>query len=332
MRVLNGVKPAIYLTESCLECHGGPEGELDVTGFPKEGLKVGDLGGAVSISMPTDLYQEGINHNTALIIGFFVLFLTVTFCASLVFFRRRVTAPLGALESSVEEMGRGNFKASVPPSGNSREIDELTSGVKAMARELDSLYVTLEEKVDTRTRLYREANEMLEEQRATLARTNELLEQTNDKLAQENEYRANIVAILSHELRTPLTSILAFVDLWETSDEPHSAESRECFEKIKDQSQVLLEMVNNTLDMVRVESGMLEFAHDPVDMVDLAATSLGAIEPLARKKGLQIDFRVAPDVPLVRGDWPQLEKIVGNLLSNAVKFTDTNGRVVLDVT
>lgn len=323
---------AIYLTESCLECHGAPKGELDVTGFPKEGLQAGDLGGAVSISMPTDLYQTGINRNTALIIGFFVLFLTVTFCASLVFFRRRVTAPLGALESSVEQMGRGNFSAPVPPPGNSREIDELTNGVKAMARELDSLYTTLEEKVDTRTRLYREANEMLEEQRAALARTNELLEQTNGRLAQENEYRANIVAILSHELRTPLTSILAFVDLWETSGEQHSAESRACFEKIKAQSQVLLEMVNNTLDMVRVESGMLEFARDPIDMVDLASASLAAIEPLARKKGLQIDFQVAPEVPLVRGDWSQLEKIVGNLLSNAVKFTDAGGRVMLDVT
>lgn len=74
---------AIYLTESCLECHGEPAGELDVTGFPKEGLGVGDIGGAVSISMPTDLYQAGINRNALLIIGFFVLFLTVTFGASL---------------------------------------------------------------------------------------------------------------------------------------------------------------------------------------------------------------------------------------------------------
>lgn len=61
---------AIYLTDSCLECHGAPAGELDVTGFPKEGLSAGDIGGAVSISMPTDLYQAGINRNTVLIIGF----------------------------------------------------------------------------------------------------------------------------------------------------------------------------------------------------------------------------------------------------------------------
>lgn len=320
---------AIYLTDSCLECHGAPAGELDVTGFPKEGLSAGDIGGAVSISMPTDLYQAGINRNTVLIIGFFVLFLTITFLASLLFFRRRVTEPLTSLEAAVEQMGQGNFSTPVPEGGYSREVDELVQGVKAMAGELDSLYTTLEEKVGSRTRLYREANEMLEEQRAALARTNELLEQTNGKLAQENEYRTNIVAILSHELRTPLTSILAFVDLWEASGEEHSPESRECLEKIKTQSQVLLEMVNNALDMVRVESGALEFARDPVDVTDLAAVTVGAVGPIAEQKGVGVDFAIAREVPLIRGDWAQLEKILTNLLSNAVKFTGAGGMVWL---
>lgn len=319
----------IYLTDSCLECHGAPAGELDVTGFPKEGLSAGDIGGAVSISMPTDLYQAGINRNTVLIIGFFVLFLTITFLASLLFFRRRVTEPLTSLEAAVEQMGQGNFSTPVPEGGYSREVDELVQGVKAMAGELDSLYTTLEEKVGSRTRLYREANEMLEEQRAALARTNELLEQTNGKLAQENEYRTNIVAILSHELRTPLTSILAFVDLWEASGEEHSPESRECLEKIKTQSQVLLEMVNNALDMVRVESGALEFARDPVDVTDLAAVTVGAVGPIAEQKGVGVDFAIAREVPLIRGDWAQLEKILTNLLSNAVKFTGAGGMVWL---
>ena len=320
---------AIYLTDSCLECHGAPAGELDVTGFPKEGLSAGDIGGAVSISMPTDLYQAGINRNTVLIIGFFVLFLTITFLASLLFFRRRVTEPLTSLEAAVEQMGQGNFSTPVPEGGYSREVDELVQGVKAMAGELDSLYTTLEEKVGSRTRLYREANEMLEEQRAALARTNELLEQTNGKLAQENEYRTNIVAILSHELRTPLTSILAFVDLWEASGAEHSPESRESLEKIKTQSQVLLEMVNNALDMVRVESGALEFARDPVDVTDLAAVTVGAVGPIAEQKGVGVDFAIAREVPLIRGDWAQLEKILTNLLSNAVKFTGAGGMVWL---
>ncbi len=322
---------AIYLKDSCLTCHGGPAGELDVTGFVKEGLETGDIGGAVSIVIPAALYQRGINVNVALLVAFFVLFLTITFASSLLFFRRKVTRPLDQLEAAVERMGAGDLKTPVESGPSVREIDRLAAGVKSMAAELDALYATLEEKVALRTEQYSQANSQLEEQRAALARANELLEQTNAKLAEENEYRTNIAAILSHELRTPLTSILAFVDLWESSGEEHSRESRECLEKIKNQSQVLLEMVNNALDMVRVESNELELARDTIDAVDLASTVAGGVEPIARTKGVSLETSVAADVPLVISDWAQMEKILVNLLSNAVKFTDSGGHVWLTV-
>ena len=322
---------AIYLKDSCLTCHGGPAGELDVTGFVKEGLEAGDIGGAVSIVIPAALYQRGINVNVALLVAFFVLFLTITFASSLLFFRRKVTRPLDQLEAAVERMGAGDLKTPVESGPSVREIDRLAAGVKSMAAELDALYATLEEKVALRTEQYSQANSQLEEQRAALARANELLEQTNAKLAEENEYRTNIAAILSHELRTPLTSILAFVDLWESSGEEHSRESRECLEKIKNQSQVLLEMVNNALDMVRVESNELELARDTIDAVDLASTVAGGVEPIARTKGVSLETSVAADVPLVISDWAQMEKILVNLLSNAVKFTDSGGHVWLTV-
>lgn len=318
---------AIYLKDTCLSCHGGPAGELDVTGFEKEGLEAGDIGGAVSIVIPANLYQSAVVSNTTLFAGFFVLFLTVTFGASLLFFRRKVTAPLNKLEGAVERMGQGDLKAPVDSGRSVREIDQLAAGVKAMAAELDALYETLEDKVALRTEQFSQANRMLEEQREALAWANELLESTNEKLAEENEYRTNIVAILSHELRTPLTSILAFVDLWESSGEEHSRESRECLEKIKNQSQVLLEMVNNALDMVRVESGAVELSRDTIDAVDLASTIAGGIQPIAQQKGVDLQFSVDVDVPLVVGDWSQMEKILVNLLSNAVKFTGEGGHV-----
>lgn len=318
---------AIYLKDTCLDCHGGPAGETDVTGFVKEGLEAGDIGGAVSIVIPTNLYHNAMVSNTALFVVFFVLFLTVTFGASLLFFRRKVTVPLTKLEGSVARMGQGDLRAPVDSKPSVREIDRLAAGVRAMASELATLYETLEEKVALRTEQYSQANRMLEEQREALARANELLESSNEKLADENEYRTNIVAILSHELRTPLTSILAFVDLWESSGEEHSRESRECLEKIKNQSQVLLEMVNNALDMVRVESGAVELSRDTIDAVDLASTVVGGILPIAQKKGVELEFSVNADVPLVVGDWSQMEKILVNLLSNAVKFTDSGGHV-----
>lgn len=293
---------AIYLTESCMDCHGGPKGELDVTGFEKEGLAVGDIGGAVSIKAPAGLYQTGIDLNTGRTVLFFVLFLSVAFGASVLFFWHNVTAPISHLEDAMVDMGRGNLKVTIDDVGRTRELNDLAEGVRAMAGELDTLYTTLEEKVDNRTRLYREANEMLEEQRERIERANELLAETNEKLQEENEYRTNIVAILSHELRTPLTAILAFVDLWETSGEEHSVESRECISKVKTHSLALLEMVNNVLDMVRVESGVLEFARDTIDLVDLASAVVDLAEPIAHGKGIVIESHIDGDVPLIRGD------------------------------
>lgn len=323
---------AIYLKESCMDCHGGPEGELDVTGFQKEGLEVGDIGGAVSITAPAGLYQAGIDLNTGRTVLFFVLFLSVAFGASVLFFRRNVTAPIARIEDAMVGMGGGDLKVDIGDVGHTREINDLAEGVEAMAKELDALYTTLEEKVDSRTRLYREANEMLEEQRERIARANELLAETNEKLKDENKYRANIVAILSHELRTPLTAILAYVDLWETSGEAQSEESRDCIEKVKVHSLALLEMVNNVLDMVRVESGALEIAQETIDLVDLVRAVTALADPIARGKGVSVASEIAGDVPLIKGDWAQIEKILGNLMSNAVKFTDEGCHVLFRTT
>ena len=170
-----------------MDCHGGPKGELDVTGFAKEGLAVGDIGGAVSITAPADLYQAGIDLNTMRTVLFFVLFLSVALGASVLFFRRNVTSPIVHLEEAMVDMGQGNLKVDIDDVGHTRELNDLAEGVRAMAGELDALYTTLEEKVDSRTKLYREANEQLEQQRERIAKANELLAETNEKLQEENE-------------------------------------------------------------------------------------------------------------------------------------------------
>lgn len=320
---------AIYLTESCMSCHGKPAGEIDMTGFEKEGMDLGDLGGAVSITIPAGIYQRGVNENTLRTVALFVFLLSMVLGAGALFFRRNVTAPIARLEDAMEEMGKGHLEVSIGDAGHSRELNELMEGVEAMASELHALYTTLEEKVDSRTRQYREANALLEEQRKQIEHANEMLVMANRKLQQENEYRTNIIAILGHELRTPLTAILAFIDLWETSGGEHSEEEADCIEKVKFHSLSLLETVNNMLDMARVESGALLIASDEVDLVDLFEAIIAIAEPIARSKNIEISSAISGDVPIIRGDWTQIEKIMGNLLSNAVKFTDEGGHVVL---
>lgn len=206
---------SILLTENCLQCHGEPAGELDITGFAKEGLAVGDVGGAVSITMPMDAYLQNVWANVGASVLFFVAFLTVALGVSTLFFRRSVLKPLARLDAAMDTIGKGNMDVDVGRLSKTREIYDLARRVGTMADELGDLYGNLENRVKDRTRQYEEANALLEEQRRQADRMNDLLVEANEKLNAENQYRSNIIAMLSHELRTPLTAILAHLDLLE---------------------------------------------------------------------------------------------------------------------
>lgn len=317
---------AIRVTSSCLDCHGSPVGELDVTGHPKEGLSEGDIGGAVSITMPANLYDNNLQQTLLSALLLMVGFLTVVFAATFFFFRSQVVTPLANLGRAAREIGQGNLKAEVSNAGP-KEVSDLAECITAMETELDTMYATLEDQVDLRTRQYLDANALLETQKMKIAEQNELLKQTNEKLLDENEYRTNIVSILSHELRTPLTAILAFVDLWESSNDAQDERARQYCEKIRNQSLTLLEMVNNVLDIAKIDAGMDQVNKEVIDLVDLIGDIAATEEPIASQSGIELTTSVAENVPLIYEDWQRLRKAVMNLLTNAVKFTEEHGHV-----
>ena len=319
---------AIYLTENCMDCHGGPIGEVDVTGFVKEGMNEGDLAGAVSITMPTGGYRAAANANIIRTGMLLALFLCLALVTSAVFFRRNVILPIESLADSLDEIGKGNLSAQPVYIGKTKELAEFAQGVSNMSAELDALYNALEEKVAQRTEQYKEANRQIEHQRKQLARANAMLVETNAKLKDENEYRTSIVSILSHELRTPLTAIIAYVDVYErTRSGKVDEEADECIGKIKSHSQLLLEMINNVLDLARIEAGDVQVSREPIDIVDLMDEIESLTKSLAIKKKLRFDFEIQGEIPIFAGDWYQLERILLNLTSNAVKFTDEGGMV-----
>lgn len=321
---------AIHLEKSCLECHGEPAGELDITGNPKEGLVEGAIGGAVSITMPLDLHESSIRANLLNSALLMILFLTIVFAATSVFFRRQVVKPLSDLDNAAKEIGNGELNTHVSLQG-AREVSDLAKSIIIMERELDAMYSTLEEKVDLRTKQYLEANALLDCQKEKIAEQNALLKQANEKLQEENEYRSSIVSILGHELRTPLTAILAFVDLWQASDEFHNERSKEYCLKIKNHSLTLLEMVNNVLDIARLDAGMNQINKEVIDLVDLIGDIAAIEEPLAQQKGVSFSTCIDDNIPLIKEDWQRLRKALMNLVANAVKFTDEGGKVQVKV-
>lgn len=162
------------------------------------------------------------------------------------------------------------------------------------------------------------------------------LETANVRLQSENEAKADFLAVMSHELRTPLSSIIAFTDIWERRMQARGGgagpagadvDDARLLGEIKENSQVLLEMVNNTIDVAKIEENRLEITHDEVDVVDVFSMVGAVIEPLALKQGIRFTKHVDADVPIIRSDGEALRKIVMNLASNAVKFTERGGEV-----
>ncbi len=311
----------MVIDPSCMECHGEPAGVLDVTGYPKEGWKIGDLAGVLSIVMPIELYRQNSKENLIREAAFFciamLVFILITYYAT----ARLVTKPLNKLTSVMARITGGDLNTGLDPDNIKAEgeIKELTDHFNMMIDELRNVYKDLENKVDLRTKDLAKANDILEAQQKQL-------EVINKRLLEDNKYKSDFLAIMSHELRTPLTSSVAFTDVLEKISGGTDKERR-IINEIKTNNQTLLSLINNILDMARIEAGKAELLLEPVDFVDVINAVEKVIKPLADKKELTLITDVDRTVPLIKGDREKLRRIVENLLSNAVKFTRAGGHV-----
>lgn len=153
------------------------------------------------------------------------------------------------------------------------------------------------------------------------------LERANERLKDESEAKSNFLAVMSHELRTPLSSIIAYADLIERSRVLVGTQHEESLREIEKNSRSLLGMVNNTIDVAKIEAGRLEFHYDEVDVVDLVNDVMATASPLAKEKEVRLVKEVDPRIPIVRSDWEALRKVLTNLVGNAVKFAPEGGSV-----
>ena len=125
---------AHLLEESCLDCHGGPAGELDVTGYPKEGMAVGDLIGVTSIIMPIDIYMAGIQDNVTRQVGYFSFVIVMIILAVYALITRLITRPLTEVESAVDQMENGNFESTSRASRATAKSRDLAVKVRRHGR------------------------------------------------------------------------------------------------------------------------------------------------------------------------------------------------------
>jgi PAS domain S-box-containing protein len=142
--------------------------------------------------------------------------------------------------------------------------------------------------------------------------------------------KSEFLSRLSHELRTPLNAIMGFVQMLGTSEEaPDGASRQRALGQIRQAGWHLLDMVNDVLDLSRMESGNLRVTLEPVSLTDLAQDAMTMVEPAAAQAGVLLTLSLSPQADQVQADPTRLRQILINLLSNAIKYNRPGGRVEL---
>jgi diguanylate cyclase (GGDEF)-like protein len=187
-----------------------------------------------------------------------------------------------------------------------KEID-LKKALEKKTRELEELNTNLEKKV--------------------LQRTDEL-ERTNKELERMNKLKGRFIANISHELRTPLNSILGFSDvLMEKTFGALSDNQERYIKNIHSAGKHLLELINNVLDIAKIEAGKYEMMYETFRVDDLIGDVVNIMRPFADTKFIGLDVQTGEDIDLITGDRVKIKQVLYNLLSNAIKFTPEGGKV-----
>ncbi len=181
-----------------------------------------------------------------------------------------------------------------------------------------------------------EAHRALQLERTRLAerveeRTAEL-NLANAELASTARSKDEFLAAMSHELRTPLTTIVGTSEMladWLYGD--LNDKQARAVSNIEESAHHLLALINDILDVAKVQAGGMELVWDDVPVSQLCEASLRLVRQPAHKKNLRVSLKLDPQVQVVRGDNRRLKQLLVNLLSNAVKFTPENGSVGLEV-
>ncbi len=197
-----------------------------------------------------------------------------------------------------------------------RQVETRTGELNIRNREIAQLYEKLQKHAET-------LEERVAERTRALEETNRDLLRAKDAAESADSLKSAFLATMSHELRTPLNSIIGFTGILLMGlVGTLNKEQEKQLIMVQDSARHLLELINDVLDISRIEIGHIELARDLFDIKTTIEKSLEKIAPLASKKGLALTSVIDPSVGQINGDRRRVEQILINLLSNAVKFTE----------
>jgi signal transduction histidine kinase/uncharacterized protein (DUF302 family) len=178
----------------------------------------------------------------------------------------------------------------------------------------------------------KDSNRYLMRQHAALRRADEEILQVNRQLEQSNRYKSEFLANMSHELRTPLNAILGFSEiLLDTSMNLTQGEKVEFLRNIRSSGQHLLGLINDILDLAKIEAGKMELHPENSSIPQAVQEVTSILEPMARQQGLELHTEGLDRVAAIFADRSKFKQVLYNLLSNAVKFTPAPGTITLSL-
>ena len=178
----------------------------------------------------------------------------------------------------------------------------------------------------------RRAEEALTRQAETLAVANASLARANAQLQQLDRLKSDFISNVSHELRTPLTAIRAYAETLQAHESLTGPQRDSFLGIIVEQTDRLTNVIEDLLDISRIEAGKLRITLEPVSIQDAIDSAMENVLPLGKKKGVRVNAEPLPEERVVMADEHRLIQVLVNLLNNAVKFTGEGGVVTLSST
>jgi len=290
---------AVYASQNCVNCHR-------TRNLARE-LFDGDLLAVAKISIDNGSTQRKVNENRAVLLACAIVTVFLAMVASWVIVRYVIVKPLKHLRDVSDEVSLGNItqRADIHTGD---EFEALATAFNRMLRHL----------VDTQHEI-RKTNETLD------AKVDELA-QLNMRLFELNRLKSDFLATMSHELRTPLNSIIGFSEVLGSIASLDDKQKR-YVGNIQKSGKVLLDMINDILDLAKIESGKMELRLTEFPLAHVVSAQCDSVRPLSERKNIDLHVDVASgDVPVYQ-DQNKLQQVLNNLLSNAIKFTPEGGRI-----
>ena len=263
----------------------------------------------VSVGIPAAVAFAGVNQILARNLAALVLVAGLALAAAWVGGNLFIVRQIQALVEATKRVAAGELGVRTGLPRGQGELSQLAGAFDQMAESLDRAH----------------ERRLLEEE---LRRKNYQLEQQNLAIQEANRLKTEFVSMVSHELRTPLTSIQGYAELL-LEDQRIAEEQRETLTIVKKNSDRLLGLVNDLLDLSRMEAGKLDLHRANLDLARLIPQVAGSLRPLIDAKRQRLKLDLSEALPAVWADQDRVTQILTNLISNAHKYTLAEGNITV---